>query len=682
MAPEQIRNQPVTPQSDIYSLGVVIYEMLTGQRPTQGATGLEEILNRVLEAPPSPRSINPTLSRHWEAIILRCLERDPARRFQSVADLLVALESKWQLPRFAPSRRTILTVSGSLAVIAAGSRYWYQKPFLAAKLLLVPLENHTADHEFENLTSMLLHQLSQSPSLELITQNRMQQLQEQLGLSARAEVGAAQYREMALRDGAAGVVFSSLSVSGSEYNLHFRIEESGGTPFKPGRTWSKDFAASSKRDLFSRIDDASRWLRQQSGEALDQIARADRPVEDTTTNSWEAWRLYWDSKVLAAKSDLPGAIALIDEALRLDPVFAMAWRDRADYQIRLHEYREGFESWSKALAALDARRNTSLEALRTRAMYFEDVWKPSAAEEVYRRILAIRPGDYPAVLYLGSVVARQRRLNEAMQLFESALSLHPEKIQILTHIMPLHLSETRLDEANEVASRLRTSGLIAWADYADFNVAMTARKWGKALGSARNLALTGDKLWQVRGSLVLASCCGTLGRFSEALQALENALKAAMRHGSREWIERLPVWILHLELKQSQRSFSSVLSQWRALNATLRSPASIADYCFLGTLLGVKVSEAGSSWPDLPPFLARQKLLAFFANPSDQTGRAVLLASEGCPAFIARDLHESVASIFLHLRRSDAASIQALHKGQLSSWWANELNIPARIQVN
>jgi eukaryotic-like serine/threonine-protein kinase len=88
MAPEQIQGREVTAATDIYALGLVMYEMLTGTQPFSGETPFGMAYRRIHEPPPSPRTVIPNFDPNWEAVILRCLERDPTKRFTSVTEVV------------------------------------------------------------------------------------------------------------------------------------------------------------------------------------------------------------------------------------------------------------------------------------------------------------------------------------------------------------------------------------------------------------------------------------------------------------------------------------------------------------------------------------------------------------------------------------------------------------------
>ncbi len=120
MAPELIEGRPATPASDIYALGLVVYEMVTGKRPFESDTPIAMAVKRLSERPRSPRELQPTLPRHWEAVILQCLELDPANRFARAQDVARALAMEGTtLPLSSGKRKRLgMLVAVGLACLA------------------------------------------------------------------------------------------------------------------------------------------------------------------------------------------------------------------------------------------------------------------------------------------------------------------------------------------------------------------------------------------------------------------------------------------------------------------------------------------------------------------------------------------------------------------------------------
>src|SRR4051794_19489108 len=121
MAPEQAEGRPVDHRTDIYAFGLVLYEMFTGAAAFTGDTAVSLALKQIRERPKPPRAVDPSLPKHIEAAILRCLEKDPANRFQSVEDVVRALEGAAPPPAPAAQSKksSALRWIGLAAVLAA-----------------------------------------------------------------------------------------------------------------------------------------------------------------------------------------------------------------------------------------------------------------------------------------------------------------------------------------------------------------------------------------------------------------------------------------------------------------------------------------------------------------------------------------------------------------------------------
>ena len=340
MSPEQVRAQDVDARTDLFSFGVVLYEMATGTRPFSGDSAgviFDGILNR---APESPLGLNPDLPKELERIIARCLEKDRERRFQHASEIRAALESvkrDRESGRIAPTatatagplrrpgpRRLWWASATALVVVAGvvGSLYLKRPAKLTDKdtIVLADFINKTGDPVFDDtLRQGLAVQLEQSPFLSLISEERIRRTLRLMNQPADARLTPDIARSVCVRTASAAVLDGSIATLGTQYVLGLRA-----TSCATGEILADEQAqAARKEDVLATLTQIAIRFRTRVGESLATVQTHSTPLQEATTPSLEALRAYsagWN----AAVSGTPArALPLYQRAIAIDPGFAM-----------------------------------------------------------------------------------------------------------------------------------------------------------------------------------------------------------------------------------------------------------------------------------------------------------------------------------------------------------------------
>jgi eukaryotic-like serine/threonine-protein kinase len=355
MSPEQARGERVDARTDIFSLGVLLYEMVTGRPPFAGATMSEVIAAILRDEPPPLAEAAPDTPSKLAHIISRALRKDRTERYQGAKDLLDELQQlKEQLllerlastptgdsvrSRTLPSaeistnkrRRAMLTALAAIIVVSAvlaGWVYFKRAPGLTSKdtILLADFENRTGEAIFDQMLKQgLAIQLQQSPFLHLLPEA---QVRHQLKLMKRApnqRVTAELAREICERQNLKALIAGSLAPLGSHYVI--TLEALNG---QTGETLAHEqVEAENKEQVLRALSQAATRLREKLGESLSSIRRFDRPLQEGTTAKPEAFKAYSQGTELAVGGRLAEAIPFLQRAVELDPEFAHAYSQMA-----------------------------------------------------------------------------------------------------------------------------------------------------------------------------------------------------------------------------------------------------------------------------------------------------------------------------------------------------------------
>lgn len=437
MAPEQLTGEKIDARTDIFALGIVLYEMACGRLPyphSQWSLLIGDILHYT---PPSPQTVNPQLSIGLENIIEKSIERDPERRYQSVGELLVdlrrlispgtaavhtgALSAMWRRRR----RTTISSLTVAIVVIVTlwivGSR-----PALSFAprdwLLVADFENHTGEAALDrSLNAAFAVSLEQSTHANVYPRIRIKDALKRMGKPDAPEIDEALGREICVRENIRGLLTCAISKIGSKYTLSARlVDPRSGTPVR-----SYIETATDQDHVLDALGHISSRIRRDLGESLASLKKNDRPLPLVTTGSLQALKLYADGTDLWAKGKWPEGVNLFKQAVQADPEFAMAHAalGRAYFSHVYNDPKQGREETEKALAL--ANRTTDRERQFIQAEFQSDLKHYDEATGLFQAYLATYPDDWGTRHNFATMLRDANRPQEAAEQFQEVLRIAP-----------------------------------------------------------------------------------------------------------------------------------------------------------------------------------------------------------------------------------------------------------------
>jgi eukaryotic-like serine/threonine-protein kinase len=340
MSPEQVRGRELDNRTDLFSFGIVLYEMATGVLPFRGAsTGeiFDAILNR---AAVPPVRLNPDVPAELEAIIAKSLEKDRSLRYQHASEVgadLARLRRDTNAERLtegsragrdagkrsSPKRMVVAAVVVLGLLVAAGRFYFRRSPTPVGDgtIVLADFANTTGDSVFDGtLRQGMSAQLEQSPFLSLISDERIQQALAQMSLPATARLTPEVAREICERTASAAALDGSIAPLGSQYVLAMRAKDC-----RTGKTLAEEqVQAARKEDVLSGLSQIASSFRARLGESLVTVAKHNTPLAEATTPSLDALKAYSTGWKVVTTAGEAAAVPFFERAIAIDPNFAVA----------------------------------------------------------------------------------------------------------------------------------------------------------------------------------------------------------------------------------------------------------------------------------------------------------------------------------------------------------------------
>lgn len=446
MSPEQVEGKPVDARGDIYSFGLVFYQMLTGQVPFAGASGFKVMYERLKSDPPNPKTLNPDLPNYLVRIVLRCLERDPDRRYQAAQEILIDLDAEhhatsWQnrpvLQR--KQRHGIFWLAGALllaiaavfaiprwrgllkrsqsgntsAVAAQGIPPLSQGKYVAV-LPFKMLGDSSLAYIGEGIQESLSAKLFQLGGVHIADAQAVQRLDASQGIE-----------KLASQLGANLVLGGTIQQAGGKIAIVARLQD----PASHRLVWSQEFQGTPEQLL--ALED-----RIYSGVVLglnlspsgSELARTGRrPTENEA-----AYDLYLKGRDAMRNEQNPksveAAINYFNQALARDPRFALAYAGIANASLaRYDATKDAFWAQKAAGAAQQALHlDDSLpETHMTMGAVLTSTGRSQAAIGELNQALKLAPGSDEVYRRLGAAYLASGTKDQAINSFEHAVKINP-----------------------------------------------------------------------------------------------------------------------------------------------------------------------------------------------------------------------------------------------------------------
>jgi serine/threonine protein kinase/predicted Zn-dependent protease len=355
MSPEQVEGKDVDQRSDIYSLGIILYEMLTDKVPFEGETPLTVGVKQKTEMPTDPKDFNERIPEELSLLVLKCLAKGKEDRYQSAEEVKSALEKLEQgLPtteRIIPERKSVtsreitvkitpkkllIPVAIAAALILAVVLIW--KPW-SGRLPLQPAEpgmpslavlnfkNNTGDpgldHWSESFRDLLITDLSQSLYLRVQSAERVNQILSMLNLKEETSYSADVLREIGRKAGVETIITGNFTKSGGTFRVNVSLldAESGDLINSEKAEGPED------SDFYQLVDDLTPKIKSIFNLTDEQLSSdLDMEVGVITTPYPEAYRWYREGRSFYLRMNYKESIPLMERAIAIDPDFAMAYR--------------------------------------------------------------------------------------------------------------------------------------------------------------------------------------------------------------------------------------------------------------------------------------------------------------------------------------------------------------------
>ena len=456
MAPEQASGVPVDHRADIYSLGLILNDLLLGRRQGNTSTAVAELMARIKDPPAPIRSVDPTLPAPLEAIVTKCLQPNPAARYQHIGELLLDLgagdsstahtpivSSSASMPVVveAPvrSRAWIGWVAAAVVVAALAGAAWawrgalFGRPGPAApagpivSLAILPFRNASADPTLDSigmsLSQVLGSELGQSSRVRTVPADRLLQVLKDLQISSNVTLAPAELTRVADFTNARRVLWGQISRFGNSIRIDATLQDLDRNVSVPLTA-----TAPNEASFLTAMSTLAESVRQELARGTpDILAELKATAWKPSTSSFEAMRLYTEGMQLTQQGTFQEARKRFEAATKQDGNFALAYSALGRAYSSLGYDDEAMQASRRAMSLADAL--PSQEKYLIAANHYQIANDTDKAIEAYENLVKASPNSAVGQFDLGTLYEQSGNFDKAREHFSKVIELDPKFVQ-------------------------------------------------------------------------------------------------------------------------------------------------------------------------------------------------------------------------------------------------------------
>jgi serine/threonine protein kinase/tetratricopeptide (TPR) repeat protein len=534
MAPEQARGLPADQRADIYAFGLILYDMLIGGRRSERAeSAIAELQGRMEQAPPAPRTVDPTVPEALNALTVRCLEPDPAKRFQTTLELQAALERLDDHGKPLPiirrlTRRTVSTAAVIVLLLLGGTFYlakWLgttPKEPDPVTVVIADFQNTTSDPAFDNTLGQSVKRGLESASF--ISAFDRTRIRSTFGVAPPEKFDDVAARQLAVKQGVGVVLAGSISSRGAGYDITVQATQ----PLTGNVIASFTRRASSKARVLDEVTRVVTSVRKALGDETSASAQL-LAMKSLSTTSLEVASHYAAAVEAQSLGKWEDAQARFARAVELDPTFGLGYQGLAVTSRNLGRLQDAEKYATESLRYLD--HMTERERFATRGYYYLRAGDYPQCVTEYGEMVARYPADVVAHIQRAGCLARLRNMRGALDEMRQVVGMLPNQpLFRLNLAVYLNYAGEFAEAEREMqaleAQNPRIVGTLAFAQLGqgrELEAAESYRKlstmgpWGASFGKAG-----------------LGDLAAYEGRFSDAVRLFEEGAAADLAAKNRD----------------------------------------------------------------------------------------------------------------------------------------------------